>query len=203
MELIISILGFIILYLILKNQSDKSRYKRQGREEITDREYPYILKGFSGVYDSHYSKYNYKTFDEAKSNALELTTNIGIDGRKVSCDKTEIWFEERLLKTFITNHRIHIENVDGFKKNLYSGHVFKNQQFNFDLSQISSYKSITVRLTNGEIHLIERPYFSLQENCLKASFITYLKEMDRDKTQDYRCIPINIIDKIISFKTFK
>lgn len=201
MQLFISILLFVILYLILKNQSDKSRYIRQGKEEITDIEYPYILKEFSGVYDSHYSKYNYRNFDEANAHASELTTKIGIDRRKVSCDKAEIWFEGRLLKSFTTNHRISIENIEGFKRKLYDGEIFRNHQINLDLTQISLYKSLTVRLTNGEIHILERPRYSLQENCLNASFITYLKESNRNKTQVYRGIPINIIDKIISYKT--
>lgn len=203
MILFILILISVILILLFKNELNKSKYQRQGREEITDQEYPYILKGFSGVYDSPYSKYNFKVFEEASTQALELTTKIGFDGLRVDCDKSEIWFKGRLLKSFITNHRVNINNIEGFNRSIYDGEVFINHQLNIDLAQICSSKSITIMLSNGEIHILEKPFYSLQENCLRALFITYLKESNRIKTQDYRCFPINIIDKIVNSKTLK
>jgi hypothetical protein len=47
MDHIVSILLFVIIILILLRNKDKSRAYHQGREDVLDSEYPYILKGYS------------------------------------------------------------------------------------------------------------------------------------------------------------
>lgn len=202
MVFIYTVLAAVIVYLLIKRQDDKSRAYRHGREEELDRNSPYIVKGFHEIYGPIHMKFNYKDLEKAKDEAKNLTTCVEFSNR-VRSERAEVWYNEQLIQSYFTTHRIKIENIDGFHVNLYDGKILEHSRINIDLKDIPIYKTLTIRLTNNEVFFIRNPSYSIQDNSLRGTFVTYLGKDNNIRSQNWHCFPVQIIESVLDYQVSK
>ncbi len=195
--LLITIL--IIVIIVRQDRAGRNRDRDEEGNPIRQRNY-YLIKAYSLISHNFYSEYIKENKEESIKLANELTRDKRIDGR-VGYEKVEVYYHYHsidLIYEAKTKYRINIDKLDGFNIDKYPGEL---SDFGIhELPDLNQIGKLYLLLTSGEELLVENPSYSLQDNSLYGQFISNMNLNRIQQSQDYRIIPMKIIDKILDSK---
>ena len=192
----IGLLALITLYFYDREKMDKSLEDGKMRSKEQDLQAPYILRKREFFSQNTYFKYNFKSLEEAKIDALKSLKKSDLGFLKY--EMAELWYMDNLIETFITNEREPIEKIRGFNFNKYTGSIKPESYKPFDPKSIGNYNYIEIRLTNGDNVRFTNPKYSLRTNCIMGKFGAEFSPCNQEKSSLFNVIPIRIIDSIVN-----
>jgi hypothetical protein len=186
----------VFRYMYLPSKFEKA--KEIGYQEAVDIKEPYFLLEYEFVYNHASSKYNFRTLSEAEQFMHKAVQDNSSTTYKHydRYEKIEIHLKGKVLKSYITDRRVGLKNIEGFDFQKYEGQIYDYRQIELDYSKLNKIFSIKLLLSDGMEVLIFNPYYSIQEDAIRFT---------RTKNIGFynKSIPVLIIAEIIEMVEHK
>jgi hypothetical protein len=197
-----SLLGFISVLLLLtlffreKERLAQSRAKKIKESRELDLKSPYIVRKYTLFSHKSFLKFNFDSLEEARDAAFKSVRKdeLGLLFSEVA----EVWHKDNLIQVFVTNERYPIDKISGFSFNQYNGNIKPEGYSPIDPKSLDNYRSIEIKLTNGDVVRFSRPAYSIRTDSIYGEFGAEFSPWDGKKSSLFNVIPMRIIETILT-----